>query len=94
MRPEDSDDPQARAADRRDNRRALAVALAAVLVVGVAGAALLSQQAGPHVAAPAPTPHTSLAPGRQLPTAPFHGDGDADTGTDTPLTTTPPTPSR
>jgi hypothetical protein len=54
MKPEDFNDPGTEAADRRDNRTAIVVAVSAAVVVGIASAILMAttahspQQATPH----------------------------------------------
>jgi hypothetical protein len=60
MIPEDLDDGQTAAADRRDNRRAVVVAIIAAIVVGIASAVLMASevQSQGH-AVPTPT-HSSV----------------------------------
>jgi hypothetical protein len=60
MKPDDFDDPGTEAADRRDNRTAIVVAVSAAIVVGIASAILMATAAHtPHGAAPAPS-HSSV----------------------------------
>ena len=58
MKPDDFDDPGAEAADRRDNRTAIVVAVCAAIVVGIASGILMAT-AG-QAPSPSPTPSHSL----------------------------------
>jgi ABC-type transport system involved in cytochrome bd biosynthesis fused ATPase/permease subunit len=59
MKPESIDDPGTQAADRKDNRTAIVVAVVAAIVVGVASGILMAT-AG-HTAGATPTPqHSSV----------------------------------
>lgn len=53
MKPDDFSDPRNEAADRKDNRTAIIVAVSAAVVVGIASAILMASAA--H--APQATPH-------------------------------------
>ena len=59
MKPDDFTDPGAEAADRRDNRTAIVVAVSAALVVGIASAILMAT-AGTGAAPSLPKPSHSL----------------------------------
>ena len=60
MKPDDFDDPGTEAADRRDNRTAIVVAVSAAIVVGIASAILMATALhAPQGAAPQPR-HSSV----------------------------------
>jgi hypothetical protein len=59
MKPDDFNDPGTEAADRRDNRTAIVVAVSAAVVVGIASA-ILMVTAGHTPAQSTPTPSHSL----------------------------------
>ena len=59
MEPDDFNDPGTEAADRKDNRTAIVVAISAAVVVGIASV-ILMVTAGHVPAAPTPTPGHSL----------------------------------
>jgi hypothetical protein len=60
MKPDDFDDPGTEAADRRDNRTAIVVAVSAAIVVGIASAILMATAGhAPQQATPAPS-HSSV----------------------------------
>ncbi|HEX4444991.1 MAG TPA: hypothetical protein VHZ81_15580 [Galbitalea sp.] len=66
MKPDDFDDPGTEAADRKDNRTAIVVAVCAAIVVGVASGILMATAS--HAPQPGPVPtHSSV---RVLGTAP------------------------
>jgi hypothetical protein len=58
MKPDDFDDPGNEAADRKDNRTAIVVAVCAAIVVGVASGILMATQS--HSPQSTPTPTHSL----------------------------------
>jgi len=58
MEPDDFNDPGTEAADRRDNRIAIVVAVSAAIVVGIASAVLMASQS--HTPQSTPTPSHSL----------------------------------
>ncbi|HEY5230905.1 MAG TPA: hypothetical protein VIJ11_08450 [Galbitalea sp.] len=59
MKPDDFNDPGTEAADRRDNRTAIVVAVSAAVVVGIASAILMATAIhGPAPATPSPS-HSS-----------------------------------
>jgi hypothetical protein len=56
MKPDDFNDPGTEAADRRDNRTAIVVAVSAAVVVGIASAILMASSAqSPSNATPKPS---------------------------------------
>ena len=60
MKPDDFDDPGTEAADRKDNRTAIVVAVCAAIVVGVASGILMATAS--HGPQPTPTPtHSSIS---------------------------------
>jgi uncharacterized membrane protein len=59
MKPEDFNDPGTEAADRKDNRTAIVVAISAAVVVGIASVILMIT-AGHGSAPSTPTPSHSL----------------------------------
>ena len=59
MEPDDFNDPGTEAADRKDNRTAIVVAISAAVVVGIASV-ILMVTAGHAPATPRPTPGHSL----------------------------------
>lgn len=59
MKPDDFNDPGTEAADRRDNRIAIVVAISAAVVVGIASAILMAT-AGHAPANTTPTPGHSM----------------------------------
>ncbi|MEJ1230399.1 MAG: hypothetical protein WDM88_06860, partial [Galbitalea sp.] len=60
MKSDDVDEPEAEAADRRDNRVAIIVAGSAAIIVGVASGILMATaNSGPQQAAPRPA-HSSV----------------------------------
>jgi hypothetical protein len=60
MKPDDFDDPGTEAADRRDNRTAIVVAVSAAIVVGIASAILMATAVhAPQDSAPQPS-HSSV----------------------------------
>ncbi|HEY2643787.1 MAG TPA: hypothetical protein VGI56_08550 [Galbitalea sp.] len=60
MNPDDFHDPGTEAADRRDNRRAVVVAVVAAIVVGIASAVLMASEVGSSGnAVPSPS-HSSV----------------------------------
>jgi hypothetical protein len=60
MKPDDFDDPGTEAADRKDNRTAIVVAVSAAIVVGIASGILMATSGHPSGrATPAPT-HSSV----------------------------------
>jgi hypothetical protein len=59
MKPEDFNDPGTEAADRKDNRTAIVVAISAAVVVGIASVILMIT-AGHGSTPPRPTPSHSL----------------------------------
>lgn len=60
MKPDDFDDPGTEAADRRDNRTAIVVAVCAAIIVGIASGILMAT-AG-HAPQSSPTPsHSSVS---------------------------------
>ena len=58
MKPDDFDDPGTEAADRKDNRTAIVVAVCAAIVVGVASGILMATAS--HSSQSTPTPTHSL----------------------------------
>jgi hypothetical protein len=60
MKPDDFDDPGTEAADRKDNRTAIVVAVSAAIVVGIASGILMAT-AGHSSGNPTPNPSHSLA---------------------------------
>jgi hypothetical protein len=59
MKPDDFNDPGTEAADRKDNRTAIVVAISAAVVVGIASV-ILMVTAGHAPATPTPAPSHSL----------------------------------
>ncbi|HEX3679176.1 MAG TPA: hypothetical protein VHU90_05610 [Galbitalea sp.] len=60
MKPDDFNDPGTEAADRRDNRTAIVVAVGAAIVVGIASAILMATAAhSPQQTMPTPS-HSSV----------------------------------
>jgi hypothetical protein len=59
MEPDDFNDPGTEAADRRDNRTAIVVAVVAAIVVGVASGVLMASQSHTPQSSPSPT-HSSV----------------------------------
>jgi hypothetical protein len=59
MKPDDFSDPGNEAADRKDNRTAIIVAVSAVVVVGIASAILMASAAHSPQATPHPS-HSSV----------------------------------
>jgi hypothetical protein len=59
MKPEDFSDPGNEAADRKDNRTAIVVAVSAAIVVGIASAILMASAAHSPQATPHPS-HSSV----------------------------------
>ena len=56
MKPDDFNDPGTEAADRRDNRTAIVVAVSAAIVVGIASAILMATTSqAPSTATPKPS---------------------------------------
>ena len=56
MKPDDFNDPGTEAADRRDNRTAIVVAVSAAIVVGIASAILMATAGqAPSTATPKPS---------------------------------------
>jgi hypothetical protein len=56
MKPDDFNDPGTEAADRKDNRTAIVVAVSAAIVVGIASAVLMASTAhSPSNATPEPS---------------------------------------
>jgi hypothetical protein len=63
MKPDDFDDPGTEAADRKDNRTAIVVAVSAAIVVGIASGILMATAGhSPGQATPKPT-HSSVQVG-------------------------------
>jgi hypothetical protein len=59
MKPDDFDDPGTEAADRKDNRTAIVVAVCAAIVVGVASGILMATASHSSQSTPTPT-HSSV----------------------------------
>ncbi len=59
MKPDDFDDPGTEAADRRENRTAIVVAVSAAIVVGIASAILMATADHGPQATPRPS-HSSV----------------------------------
>ena len=55
MEPDDFIEPGTEAADRRDNRTAIIVAVCAAIVVGIAAGILMATSGGSHESTPSPT---------------------------------------
>jgi hypothetical protein len=66
MKPDDFDDPGSEAADRKDNRTAIVVAVCAAIVVGVASAILMATATHAPQSSPTPT-HSSIRVIGELP---------------------------
>ncbi len=60
MKPDDFDDPGAEAADRKDNRRAIVVAVCAAIIVGIASGILMATAGQAPESAPTPR-HSSVS---------------------------------
>jgi hypothetical protein len=59
MEPDDFNDPGTEAADRRDNRTAIVVAVVAAIVVGIASGVLMASQGHSPQSSPKPS-HSSV----------------------------------
>jgi hypothetical protein len=68
MKPEDFNDPGTEAADRKDNRTAIVVAVCAAIVVGVASGILMATAGQTPQAMPTPTHSSIQYPGQAQPT--------------------------